>query len=77
MCSTSRVDTHVNQGKKVVIEQRSVEIQTSNPAGLQYQWNMMQTGFSFLGPSFGLDNVDPTPIAATVISPDALEGKKK
>ena len=60
--------------KKVVVESRSVEIQTAAPAGLNYQW-FSQTGISVLGPSHGLGSVDPTPIAATVISADALESE--
>ena len=60
--------------KKVVVETHSVEIQTVAPAGLSYQW-FEQTGVSVLGPSYGLGSVDPTPIAATVINPDALEGQ--
>nr|KAG5709779.1 hypothetical protein BaRGS_032603 [Batillaria attramentaria] len=59
-------------GKKVVVEQKSVEIQTST-IGLHYQWNMTQTGVTVSGPPLGLEHVDPTPIAATVINPDALE----
>ncbi|KAL8584634.1 hypothetical protein ACOMHN_002363 [Nucella lapillus] len=58
--------------KKVVVETHSVEIQTAAPAGLHYQW-LSQTGVSVMGPSLGLGSVDPTPIAATVINPDALE----
>lgn len=60
-------------GKRVVVESRSVEIQTSAPTGLYYQWNYTQTGVSVAGQPLGLGSVDPTPIAATVINPDALE----
>lgn len=58
--------------RKLVVEQKSVEIQTALPSGLNYQW-MSHTGVSVMGPSYGLAGVDPTPIASTVISADALE----
>ena len=77
-CLLSPSETKVKEarpgGRKVVVESRSVEIQTAAPAGLSYQW-LSQTGVSLMAPSYGLDAVDPTPIAATVISPDALESQ--
>jgi hypothetical protein len=60
--------------RTVVVEQKSVEIQTALPAGLSYQW-MSHTGVSVVGPSHGLEGIDPTPIATTVISADALESE--
>ncbi|WAR24008.1 CS044-like protein [Mya arenaria] len=41
--------------------------------GLLFSWNPQGTGLSFPGAPYGLGFVDPTPIAAHMVSADALE----
>ncbi|XP_064606508.1 uncharacterized protein C19orf44-like [Liolophura sinensis] len=54
-------------------EKRSVEVQTGDQPGLTYQWNTHHSGMAFMGPSFGMSFVDPTPIASHMVSHEALE----
>jgi len=51
----------------------SAEVQTTLD-GLYYSWDTMGAGMSYPGVPYGLHFVDPTPIAAHVVSSDALEG---
>ncbi|XP_050403850.2 uncharacterized protein C19orf44 [Patella vulgata] len=49
---------------------RNISVQTGEDPGLSYRWKVPM---ATVGPSYGLDFVDPSPIATHVISPDALE----
>ncbi|KAK6188913.1 hypothetical protein SNE40_004992 [Patella caerulea] len=49
---------------------RNMSVQTGEDPGLSYRWKVPM---ATVGPSYGLDFVDPSPIATHVISPDALE----
>ena len=61
--------------KRPEVEKKCVEVQTDKPAGLSYKWDLTATGLAITGPGYGLEFVDPTPIASHVVSADALEGK--
>ncbi|ESO92379.1 hypothetical protein LOTGIDRAFT_233142 [Lottia gigantea] len=49
---------------------RNIQVQTGEEPGLSYSW---KTPYATVGPQYGLDFVDPSPIATHVISADALE----
>ena len=70
--SDESTDSRSLQDRKIVVEQRSIEIQTGAPFGFNCQL-ISQTGLSVMGTSYGLDHVDSTPIAAAIIKPDDLE----
>ena len=55
---------------------RNQEIQTGLDTGsLYYHWNVDAGSIAMMAPPLGLGQVDPTPIASHVVSPDALEGQ--
>ncbi|XP_005105165.1 uncharacterized protein C19orf44 homolog [Aplysia californica] len=58
---------------KIVMEQREVQVTAGDPlAGVAHRWDARQVGVSVSGP-YGLQYVDPAPIATHVVSADALE----
>lgn len=51
----------------------TAQVQTTMD-GLHYSWDPQGSGVAFPGLPYGLNFVDPTPIATQVVSADALEG---
>ena len=61
--------------RKPKVKTKNAEIQTLKDPGLLYHWNLQGGPQAVIKPAYGLDFVDPTPIATHVVSPDALEGQ--
>ena len=57
----------------MVMEKHEMSVTTGNARGGTHKYDTVTTGVRVSQP-FGLDYVDPAPVATHVISADALEG---
>ncbi|KAH9523588.1 hypothetical protein Btru_040406 [Bulinus truncatus] len=57
---------------KIILEGQEVDISTVDQRGTTHHWNTKQSGFLISGP-YGLQYVDPKPVATHVVSADSLE----
>ncbi|CAL1547157.1 unnamed protein product [Lymnaea stagnalis] len=57
---------------KIILEEKHVDISTTDKKGGTHHWNTSEMGFAISGP-YGLQYVDPKPVATHVVSADALE----
>ncbi|XP_041359053.1 uncharacterized protein LOC121375590 [Gigantopelta aegis] len=75
LSESSSIESEVEptKAKKSRVEMKSAEVQTEKRPGLSYKWDLTASGLAISGPGYGLDFVDPTPIASHVVSADALE----
>ncbi|XP_055885408.1 uncharacterized protein C19orf44-like [Biomphalaria glabrata] len=57
---------------KIILEEQEVDLTSKDQRGDTHHWNTKQSGFLITGP-YGLQYVDPKPVATHVVSADALE----
>ncbi|CAH1772491.1 unnamed protein product [Owenia fusiformis] len=68
-----RKDEKETSKKKKAAKSRTVEVQTGADIALSYQWDPTQGQSAYMGDRYGLQYVDPTPIARQAVNADALE----
>lgn len=64
---------HRSKSHKIVLEETQVNVSAADEKGGLHQWNTSHVDVRVSGP-YGLQYVDPAPIASRVVSADALEG---